>query len=95
MACYKAIEEAVKNGRPIPDDAIDLPTHYDDKAKSCSLNGISCETLINADYEHCDYEHCLGRINYLQKYISSLEQRVELLNAQIALLEAKGLMRKH
>lgn len=42
-----------------------------------------------------DYEHCLGRINYLQKYISSLEQRVELLDAQIALLEAKGLMRKH
>ena len=59
MACYKAIEEAVKNGRPIPDDAIDLPKHYDDKAESCSLNGISWETLINADYEHC-----LGRIIY-------------------------------
>lgn len=90
MACDKAIEEAVKNGRPIPDDAIDLPKHYDDKAESCSSSGISWETLINADYEHC-----LGRINYLQKYISSLEQRVELLNAQISLLEAKGLMRKH
>ena len=86
MACYKAIEEEVKNGRPIPDDAIDLPKHYDDKAESYSSNGISWETLINADYEHC-----LGRINYLQKYILSLEQRVELLNAQIALLEAKGL----
>lgn len=55
------------------------------------FNGLGRETyLINADYEHC-----LGRINYLQKYISSLEQKVELLNAQIALLEAKGLMRKH
>lgn len=86
MACYKAIEDAVKNGRPIPDDAIDLPKHYDDKAESYSSNSISWETLINADYEHC-----LGRINYLQKHISSLEQRVELLNAQIALLEAKGL----
>ena len=52
MACYKAIEEAVKNGRPIPDDAIDLPKHYDDKAESCSSSGISWETLINADYEH-------------------------------------------
>lgn len=86
MACYKAIEDAVKNGRPIPDDAIDLPKHYDDKAESYSSNGIGWKTLINADYEHC-----LDRINYLQKYISSLEQRVELLNAQIALLEAKGL----
>lgn len=68
------------------DQSLTMLLNYDDKAESCSLNGISWETLINADYEHC-----LGRINYLQKYISSLEQRVELLNAQIALLEAKGL----
>lgn len=55
------------------------------------LNDLSQKTyLINADYEYC-----LDRTNYLQKYISSLEQRVELLNAQIDLLEAKGLMRKH
>lgn len=51
------------------------------------LNDLSQKTyLINADYEYC-----LDRTNYLQKYISSLEQRVELLNAQIDLLEAKGL----
>ena len=50
------------------------------------LNDLSQKTyLINADYEYC-----LGRINYLQKCILSLEQRVELLNAQIDLLEAKG-----
>lgn len=91
MAYYKAIKDAVKNGRPIPEDAIDLPEHYDDQAGFYSLNDLSQEVYcINADYEHC-----LGRINYLQKYISSLEQKVELLNAQIALLEAKGLMRKH
>lgn len=66
----KGIEEAVKKGRPIPDDAVDLPTHYDDKAESCSSSSISWETIINADYEHC-----LDRINYLQKYISSLEQK--------------------
>ena len=55
------------------------------------LNDLSQKTyLINADYEYC-----LDRTNYLQKYISSLEQRVELLNAQIDLLEAKGLIRKH
>lgn len=79
MADYDAIEDAVKNGRPIPKDAIDLPEHYNNEEESYSLN------LVNADYEYC-----LGRINYLQKYILSLEQRVELLNAQIALLEAKG-----
>lgn len=62
-----------------------------ESAEPSFLNDLSQETyFINADYEHC-----LGRINYLQKYISSLEQRVELLNAQISLLEAKGLMRKH
>lgn len=62
-----------------------------ESAEPSFLNDLSHKTyLINADYEHC-----LGRINYLQKYISSLEQRVELLNAQISLLEAKGLMRKH
>lgn len=50
------------------------------------LNDLSQKTyLINADYEYC-----LARINYLQKCILSLEQRVELLNAQIDLLEAKG-----
>lgn len=62
MAYYKAIEKAVKNGRPIPDDAIDLPKHYDDKAESYSSNGIGWKTPINADYEHC-----LDRINYLQE----------------------------
>lgn len=62
-----------------------------ESAEPSFLNDLSQKThLINADYEHC-----LGRINYLQKHISSLEQRVELLNAQISLLEAKGLMRKH
>mgnify|MGYP003104129473 CR=1 FL=1 len=53
-----------------------------ESAEPSFLNDLSQKTyLINADYE--------------QKYISSLEQRVELLNAQISLLEAKGLMRKH
>lgn len=62
-----------------------------ESAEPSFLNDLSQKTyFINADYEYC-----LDRTNYLQKYISSLEQRVELLNAQIALLEAKGLMRKH
>ena len=41
MAYYKAIEDAVKNGRPIPKDAIDLPEHYDDQAGFYSLNDLS------------------------------------------------------
>lgn len=62
-----------------------------ESAEPSFINDLSQKPyLINADYEHC-----LDRINYLQKYISSLEQRDELLNAQIGLLEAKGLMRKH
>lgn len=62
-----------------------------ESAEPSFFNDLSQKTyFINEDYEYC-----LDRTNYLQKYISSLEQRVELLNAQIALLEAKGLMRKH
>ena len=57
-----------------------------ESAEPSFLNDLSQKTyLINADYEYW-----LGRINYLQKCILSLEQRVELLNAQIDLLEAKG-----
>lgn len=62
-----------------------------ESAEPSFLNDLSQKTY----FTNADYEYYLDRTNYLQKYISSLEQRVELLNAQIALLEAKGLMRKH